>query len=80
MSIQRVATEIPQQPPKPLDQTILWPNLIATIDRLDAAGQERNALGLAGEMIAYHWLLERDPGQVDEQCKGVPSRDHRQRT
>lgn len=29
---------------------------------------QRNALGLAGEMIAYHWLSERDPGQVDELC------------
>lgn len=29
---------------------------------------QRNALGLAGEMIAYYWLLERDPGYVDELC------------
>ncbi|MGJ3188926.1 hypothetical protein [Paenarthrobacter sp. FR1] len=35
-------TEIPQQPPRPLDQTPLWPHLTAAIDRLDAAGQEFN--------------------------------------
>lgn len=29
---------------------------------------QRNALGLAGELIAYHWLRKRDPGHVDELC------------
>lgn len=41
-------TEIPQQPPRPLDQTTLWPHLTATIDRLDATGQEFTlGIGLA---------------------------------
>ncbi|MDP9984844.1 hypothetical protein J2W14_004271 [Pseudarthrobacter oxydans] len=29
---------------------------------------QRNAVGLAGELIAYRWLLDRDPGHVDELC------------
>ena len=29
---------------------------------------QANAVGLTGEMIAYHWLRHRDPGLVDETC------------
>jgi hypothetical protein len=29
---------------------------------------QASAIGLVGEMIAYHWLVGRDPGLVDETC------------
>ena len=29
---------------------------------------QTSAIGLVGEMVAYHWLRQRDPGIVDESC------------
>ena len=38
----------------------------AYVPRLSQA--QAAAVGLTGEMIAYHWLQHRDPGLVDETC------------
>jgi hypothetical protein len=39
---------------------------VPRIARLSSA--QANAIGLVGEMIAYHWLASRDPGIFDETC------------
>lgn len=36
------------------------------VPRLSQA--QTSGIGLVGEMIAYHWLVRRDPGLVDETC------------